>query len=110
MAEVEDRRLVEPADLPAFGRPVRLVWRKHRWRCPAGSCPTVSWTGIDLRFAAPRLGLSDRERRWATFQIGKHGRTVSKLARSWMPLATVNDAALAYRELSWTPTGIGSAR
>jgi transposase len=21
-------------DLPVFGRPARLVWRKHRWRCP----------------------------------------------------------------------------
>ena len=25
---------VELVDLPAFGRPVRLVWRKRRWRCP----------------------------------------------------------------------------
>ncbi len=28
--------LVELVDLPAFGRPVRLVWHKRRWRC--GDC------------------------------------------------------------------------
>lgn len=27
---------VRLADLPVFGRPVRLVWRKRRWRCPDG--------------------------------------------------------------------------
>ena len=25
---------VELVDLPAFGRPARLVWHKRRWRCP----------------------------------------------------------------------------
>lgn len=27
-------RLVGLVDLPAFGRPVRLWWRKCRWTCP----------------------------------------------------------------------------
>ena len=27
-------REVMLVDLPVFGRPARLVWRKHRWRCP----------------------------------------------------------------------------
>ena len=35
----KDRPVVELVDLPAFGRPTRLVWRKRRWRCPHGSCP-----------------------------------------------------------------------
>ena len=26
---------VRLVDLPAFGRPVRLIWHKWRWRCPA---------------------------------------------------------------------------
>ena len=31
-------RAVVLVDLPAFGRPVRLVWRKRRWRCPRRGC------------------------------------------------------------------------
>lgn len=98
-AEVKDRPVVELVDLPAFGRPVRTVWRKHRWRCPDMSCPAGSWTGVDTRIASPRLGITDRAGRWATRQVGKHGRTVSEVAREldcdWH---TVNDAVLAYGE------------
>ena len=32
---VKDRDLVELADLPCFGRPAVLVWRKVRWQCTA---------------------------------------------------------------------------
>ena len=98
-ADVKDRPQVELVDLPAFGRPVRTVWRKHRWRCPDFECPTSSWTGVDTRIAAPRLGLTDRAGRWATIQVGKCGRTVSEVAREldcdWH---TVNNAVLAYGE------------
>ncbi len=31
----DGKRLVELVDLPSFGRPARLVWHKHRWRCPS---------------------------------------------------------------------------
>jgi transposase len=41
-AEVKDRPVVELVNLPAFVRPVRLVWRKHRWRYPDGLCPMGS--------------------------------------------------------------------
>lgn len=80
-AEVKDRPVVELADLPAFGRPVRTIWRKHRWRCAKPNCTAGSWTGIDARIASPRLGLTDRAGRWATRQVGRHGRTVSEVAR-----------------------------
>lgn len=99
LAEVKDRPQVELADLPAFGRPVRLVWRKHRWRCPNSACVAGSWTGVDPRIASPRLGLSDRAGRWATRQVGKNGRTVAEVAKElgcdWH---TVNNAVLAYGE------------
>lgn len=39
-ARVKDRPAVMLVDLPAFGRPVRLVWRKHRWQCRTRS---VGW-------------------------------------------------------------------
>ena len=44
----KDIRPVRLVDLPVFGRPVRLVWHKHRWFCPASQLtsplPSV-WTG-----------------------------------------------------------------
>ena len=36
---VKNRPLVELVDLPGFGWPVRLRWRKHRWCCPAAVVP-----------------------------------------------------------------------
>jgi transposase len=99
VAVVKDRATVELADLPAFGRPVRLAWRKHRFRCPDPTCPVGSWTGEDHRIAAPRLGMTDRAGRWVTFQVGKLGRTVAEVARElgcdWH---TVNDTVIAYGE------------
>jgi transposase len=38
-ASVKDRTPVELVDLPCFGRPARLVWRKHRWSCRQRTCP-----------------------------------------------------------------------
>ena len=59
-ARVKARPEVTFVDLPCFGRAARLVWRKHRWECPTVSCVTGSWTGEDVRIAAPRMGLTDR--------------------------------------------------
>ena len=96
-AVVKDRPLVELVDLPVFGRPARLVWRKHRWACPDDMCPSGSWTEQEPRIAAPRLALTDRAGRWVTFQVGYHGRTVNEVAQDlncdWH---TVNDAVIAY--------------
>ena len=38
------RSEVQVRDLPIGGRPVRLVWRKHRWLCCDPDCPTKSFT------------------------------------------------------------------
>jgi transposase len=96
-ATIKDRARVLLVDLPAFGRSARLRWRKRRWRCPSPSCPVGSWTELAPEIAATRLGTTDRAGRWATFQVGCHGRTVSEVADDlgcdWH---TVNDAVLAY--------------
>jgi hypothetical protein len=55
---------VSLADLPAFGRQARLVWRKHRLVCVAVECPVLSWTVEDPTIASPRLGVTDRAGRW----------------------------------------------
>ena len=96
-AVVKDRPVVVLVDLPAFGRSTRLVWRKHRWACPDPTCLTGTWTEQEPRIGAARLALTDRAGRWVTFQVGKHGRTVNKVASDlgcdWH---TVNDAVIAY--------------
>jgi transposase len=99
VAKVKDRSEVELVDLPAFGRSVRLVWRKVRWRCAEPDCATGSWTEEDRRIAAPRVTMTDRAGRWVTEQVGRCARSVSELARElgcdWH---TVNDAVVAYGE------------
>lgn len=71
---------VELVDLPCFGRQTRLVWSKQRWRCPNRSCTMVTFVEIDDRIARERAGITDRAGRWATFQVGHHGRAVSEVA------------------------------
>jgi transposase len=94
---IKDRPMVELVDLPAFGQPVRLRWRKHRWCCPDEACPVGSWTGEDARIATSRLAMTDRAGRWVTRQVGQHGRTVNdvavELGCDWH---TINDAVIAY--------------
>jgi transposase len=95
-AWVKERPIVELVDLACFGRPARLVWHKHRWVCPAPTCPVVSWTGQVPAIAASRLAMTDRAGRWATGQVGRNGRTVNEVAAElgcdWH---TVNDAVVA---------------
>jgi len=106
---VKDRDSVVLVDLPAFGRPARLVWRKRRWSCTDSSCRVGSFTEQDLRIAPPRGAMTDRAGRWATAQVGRLGRTVAEVAREldcdWH---TINDAVIAYgRELVEDPGRIG---
>ncbi len=97
VARVKDRPVVELVDLPSFGRPTRLVWRKHRWCCPSPGCPVGSWTGLDARIAAPRLAMTDRAGRWVTEQVGRRGRTVNEIAvELGCDWHTINDTVIAY--------------
>jgi transposase len=56
-AWVKDRPVIELVDLACFGRPARLVWHKHRGRCPAPACPVGSWTGQNPAIGAPKPAL-----------------------------------------------------
>jgi transposase len=97
---VKDRDPVALTDLPCFGRQAVLVWLKRRWRCSSVECPVGSWTETAPAIAAPRLRLTDRAGRWATLQVGFHGRAVAEVAADlgadWH---TVNDAVIAYGSL-----------
>jgi hypothetical protein len=62
------------------GRQICLVWNKRRFRCAEQGCPTGTWTEVEERIAAPRFKITDRAGRWATFEVGKNGRTVIEVA------------------------------
>lgn len=98
-AAVKDRPVVMLVDLPCFGRPTRLAWHKHRLRCDEVVCAAGSWTHVDERIAPPRMAITTRAARWATVQVGRHGRAVSDVAGGlgcdWH---TVDNAVVAYGE------------
>lgn len=105
-AHAHGHRQVVFVDLPSFGRPARLVWHKRRWRCP--SC-RASWTSQDPRIASARCALTTRAARWATIQVGRHGRSVAEVAADLgCDRHTVMDAVVVYgRPLVDDPARIG---
>ena len=95
-AQVKERPVVSYVDLPVYGTPMRLSWKKHRMRCPNRSCPKQSWVLTDYRIAAKSCLLTTRAAKWATIQVGT-GRTVLEVAAEldceWH---TINDAVTTY--------------
>ena len=82
MAQVKDRPVVHYIDLPVYGTPMRLGWKKHRMRCVNERCPKKTWVLGDHRIAAKNCLLTTRAAKWATRQVGD-GRTVKEVAASW---------------------------
>lgn len=97
-AQVKERPVVHYVDLPVYGVPMSLAWRKHRMRCVNPRCSRRSWVLSDHRIAAKNCLLTTRAAKWATVQVGG-GRTVSEVAAElscdWH---TVNDAVCTYGE------------
>ena len=88
--------MVRYVDLPVFGVPMHLAWRKHRMRCVNPGCPKRTFSLGDHRIAAKHCLLTTRAAKWATEQVGT-GRTVKEvageLACDWH---TINDAVTTY--------------
>jgi len=95
-AKVKERPVVSYVDLPVYGAPMRLSWRKHRMRCPEPTCAMKTWILSDHRIAAKNCLLTTRAAKWATKQVGT-GRTVLEVAGEldcdWH---TINDAVTTY--------------
>ena len=53
-------RTVVLVDLPAFGLPVRLRWRKGRWMCPNPECALRSFVEPDSTIGPERRLLTSR--------------------------------------------------
>lgn len=97
VATVKDRHAVRLVDLSMVGRKIALLWNKRRFRCDEAECPETTWTESDDRIAAQRHKLTDRAGRWATYEVGRNGRTVVEVAEDlgcdWH---TVNQAVVAF--------------
>ncbi len=97
-ARVKERPIVTYVDLPVYGTPMKLVWKKHRMCCVNERCSMGSWVLTDHRIAAKNCLLTTRAAKWATVQVGT-GRTVKEVADElscdWH---TVNNAVTTYGE------------
>ena len=81
IATSRGRREVVLVDVPCFGRPVRLVWRKRTWRCAEPLCPARSWTEQHEDVARPRALLTRRACWWAIGQLRREHASVAGIAR-----------------------------
>jgi len=81
-AEAQDRVEVAIRDLPCFGRPARLVWRKRRWRCREPLCEAKTWTETSEHLDA-QVVLTRRAGAEACRQVGELARPVSKVAEEF---------------------------
>ena len=101
-------RTVVLVDLPAFGRPVRLRWRKRRWTCPNPDCEIRSFIEQDPAIGPQRALLTSRAARWVTIGVGRRGRSVDEVAAElgcdWH---TVNNEVVRWGEALLGPTPIG---
>jgi len=77
VAQVKERPVVHYVDLPVYGTPMSLAWKKHRMRCVNPNCAKGTWVLGDHRIAAKNCLLTTRAAKWATVQVGG-GRTVSE--------------------------------
>jgi transposase len=67
-------------DVPCFGRPVLVRWRKRLWRCPEPACPVETFSESHP-YAPRRAKLTARAVGWATDALSHDDTTVSALAR-----------------------------
>lgn len=103
VAHGHGRQTVELIDAPCFAAPVRLWWRKRRWRCPESMCPVTSFTEQDPDIAPARGLLTRRAIGWAIGQMRRENASVQGLARQlgcswktlWRAVKPVLEAAAA---------------
>lgn len=92
------RQVVRLVDIPAFGRPVTIIWRKRRFVCPGGACERVTFVENLPGLASPRHATTARVVEWAVGQLRREHATVSGLARqlgtAWHTVWTPVKAAL----------------
>jgi transposase len=110
-AEVHDRVEVGVRDLPCFGRPARLIWRKRRWRCREPLCDRKTWTETSEHLDA-QVVLTRRAGAEACRQVGELARPVSQVATEFgVCWWTVMNAVIEHgTPLADDPARIGRVR
>jgi transposase len=81
-AGAHGRLAVQLRDLHCFGRPVRLVLKKRRWRCSTKRCRTKTWTER-IEGIVPRHLLTERAGAEVTRQVGQFCRPVAQVAAEY---------------------------
>lgn len=69
-------------DLPAFGMPVRLIWRRRRWQCQNPDCGTKTWSEESEEMTSGTT-LTKRAGMEITRQVGQKGHSVDEMAREF---------------------------
>jgi transposase len=103
VAHAHGRQTVELIDAPCFTSPVRLSWRKRRFRCREPLCPVTSFMEQDPQVAPARGLLTRRATLWAIGQMRRENESVQGLARQlgcswktlWRAIRPVLEAAAA---------------
>lgn len=80
VARAHGRLVVDYRDLAVFGRPVRLRWRKRRFRCEQPECGVCTWTEASSAFSG-RCLLTRRAGLECCLQVGLNARPVAQMAR-----------------------------
>ena len=94
------RQVVRLVDIPSFGRPVTIIWRKRRFVCPGAACERCTFVEDLSGLASPRHATTTRVVEWAVQQLRREHATVNGLARQlgtawhtvWTPVRAVLQA------------------
>jgi transposase len=68
-------------DVPAFGAPVVVLWRRRRWRCPDPDCPADTFAEAVPDLAVGGAKLTVRAIWWAINQLRREHAAVAGIAR-----------------------------
>lgn len=102
VAESAGRKMLVLTDAPIAGRPVRVRWRKRRWRCRQNGCQVRSFTEQNPAVAAANATLTARAVAWAVGQMRLENTSVRGIARqlrvAWRTAWSHVEAELARRE------------
>ena len=94
----KERRCTRPRDIPYGDRPVRLVWRKRRWRCREPLCARATFTE-SLPQVPARARVTTRCRRIVAARVGDLALSVAEVGAEYgLSWPTVHKAVVDYAE------------
>lgn len=101
-SQIKDRSRCRVKDLPAFGEPVQLWWRKRRLLCGEPSCPRRSFTEVSDAIR-PRGRLTERLRDKLVHAVCSSNRAVADVSSEYRVSWHTTHNALAKRAARLLP-------